>query len=183
MKEGCHIWSRKRTTTSRQGTGQQARERSRRATRRSDVWGRRQRTQQRKTTERLVRFLVSQDMVAANTLNSKHPTGLVTCRTPAARTFAPPFDVGPYQQIDFVLVQHRWKNAVQHVRNDIRAPLQSDHAPQVAQFRVRFKGEAPRRAPRPVRSASEEATEEKLERYNQLVRDALVGRDTARIVC
>ena len=90
--------------------------------------------------ERLYDFCESNGFVASNTLFEHHNRRKYTWKSPGDRY---------RNQIDYILVEKRWRNGILDCRTYPGADIDSDHILLVAKLRIRLtKLNKPRRAPR-----------------------------------
>lgn len=80
--------------------------------------------------DRLLDFCTQQRLAAMNIFFQHHPRRQYTWRSPGDRT---------YNQIDFILVDERWKSAVGNVKTYPGADCGSDHQLLVMRMRIRYK--------------------------------------------
>ncbi len=82
----------------------------------------------------------SADLKATNTFYAKSPEKLATYRTPEARKdLMAPFTRPYFEQLDYILIQDRWKNSILETEADMWANLSSDHRPVICKFRFKLK--------------------------------------------
>ena len=80
--------------------------------------------------DRLVQWCESKDMIITNTWFKEHPRRLYTWRSPGDRS---------RNQIDFIVINNRFKRAVKGVKTYPGADCGSDHVPVVATFQCKLK--------------------------------------------
>jgi hypothetical protein len=80
--------------------------------------------------DRLEEFCLTNNMVIGNTLFEHHPRRLWTWKSPGD---------GTRNQIDFIMVDRRWKSSMQNVRTRPGADCGSDHQLLVARFKLKLK--------------------------------------------
>ena len=44
-----------------------------------------------------------------------------------------------YETLDYVCIQHRWRNGCTNVENDLTCKISTDHLPLIADFRFKLK--------------------------------------------
>uniref|UniRef100_A0A8D8T3N0 Craniofacial development protein 2 n=1 Tax=Cacopsylla melanoneura TaxID=428564 RepID=A0A8D8T3N0_9HEMI len=80
--------------------------------------------------ELLCTFAVEHDLIVTNTFFQQHPRRLYTWKSPDKRT---------RNQIDFVLINDRFKNSLLSIKTYPGADVKSDHNPLVGKLRTRLK--------------------------------------------
>ena len=80
--------------------------------------------------EELVNFAIENELSIMNTLFQKHPRRLFTWTSPDGNT---------KNQIDYVLIQQRWKSAISDVGTVPSADYDSDHEMLKATFKIRLR--------------------------------------------
>ena len=80
--------------------------------------------------EELVNFAIENKLSIMNTLFQKHPRRLFTWTSPDGNT---------KNQIDYVLIQQRWKSAISNVGTVPSADCDSDHEMLKATFKIRLR--------------------------------------------
>ena len=96
----------------------------------SDVVGKHGLGTRNERGDRLYEFCMANKLVVGNTLFQHHPRRLWTWSSPGDRT---------RNQIDFIIVQKRWRSTLQNVRTRPSAECGSDHQLLVAKLKVRLK--------------------------------------------
>ena len=79
---------------------------------------------------RLISFCEENDLVIANTMFKQHPRRLYTWKSPG--------DVCR-NQIDYILIRRRYRNAVRNVSTYPGADISSDHNPVVMKIQLKLK--------------------------------------------
>lgn len=137
------------------------------------VEGREEDTQQvRENTIRFLDFLVEQDMVATQTRGTVAVRDGATYRPPGQVERGAPWARGRYQQIDYIVVQHRWANMARRTCIDRCAQVDSDHWPVLPRLAANICTQHPKVTGRP-RPEYSEATEAQVRAYNVAVGDSL----------
>ena len=78
-----------------------------------------------------------------------------------------------YEQLDFMLVQSRWKNSVKNVQADPKSNIESSHNPLIATIEVKLKSMGkPHQEPK---ASYLKCTEEQQNAYNEALREAVPG--------
>ena len=80
--------------------------------------------------EELVNFAIESELSIMNTMFQKHPRRLFTWTSPDGNT---------KNQIDYVLIQQRWKSAISNVETVPSADCDSDHEMLKATFKIRLR--------------------------------------------
>ena len=80
--------------------------------------------------EELVNFAMENELAIMNTMFQKHPRRLVTWVSPDGKT---------KKQIDFIMVQRRWKSAISDTQTILSADCDSDHELLKANFKLKLK--------------------------------------------
>ena len=83
-------------------------------------------------------FCSANNLVIRNTLFEHHPWRLCTWSSPCDRT---------RNQIDYIMVQKRWRSTLQNVRTRPSADCGSDHQLLVAKLKLRLKAKKESRPP------------------------------------
>ena len=78
-------------------------------------------------------------MKVANTLFEKPPQKLITYKENKAHPRGPPWTRYPYETLDYILVQNRWKNSITNLESDVYANIASDHFPLWMRIRIKLK--------------------------------------------
>lgn len=94
---------------------------------------------------RFVEFCLRHRLVAKNTCFQKTDADLVTHRSVGTNTWQPPWQLHKFGQIDFVLVNDNWKNAVYNVSSTSVHTIQTDHKMLISD--VKFKLKSRKRKP------------------------------------
>ena len=82
--------------------------------------------QQRNRTE-FIMFCQNHDYVVTNTWFEKPVSKLITYRNPTSHTFEPPYNTNKFGQLDFILVNQRWRNSFHNVESSLPQAITSDH--------------------------------------------------------
>ena len=88
--------------------------------------------------ELLLDFCRTFKLRAMNTTFQKPPCKLATWKAMGTKT-GDPYDRQHFDQLDYVLVPHRWKNGILNVESQMGANIDSDHAPILVKTRFRLK--------------------------------------------
>ena len=99
---------------------------------------------------RLVDLLVEEDLVAMNTVFKKQNQKLFTYTEDKGGKKEPPFvrftgsleernKEYRFETLDYMCIQHRWRNGCMNVENDLSCKLATDHVPLVSDFRFKLK--------------------------------------------
>ena len=122
--------------------------------------------QQRNRTE-FIMFCQNHDYVVTNTWFEKPMSKLITYRNPTSHTFEPPYNTNKFGQLDFILVNQRWRNSFHNVESSLPQAITSDHKILMAQMKTRLA--KPRKKPLPSRKHFRQPTDEQLEAFNRHV--------------
>ena len=130
--------------------------------------------QQQDNRERFISMCQDNHLVAANTLFQKDPAKLVTYRNTTTPNFSEPFTTSRFAQLDFVLINSRWKNAITNVESSCFHPITTDHKLLVANLRVKL---AKRRyAETTKRPKYRPPTQNQIHKYNMQVAELVQDR-------
>ena len=98
-------------------------------------------------------------------------TSPITYRNVAAPNFHPPYTLDRYGQLDFILINRKWKNAVTNAESNLQTSVTTDHKLLVANIRTKL---AAKKQPCQTRSARYRThTTEQLHRYNEKVQELI----------
>ena len=86
--------------------------------------------EQNERGERFVQWCAAKEQVITNTWFQEHPRRLWTWRSPGGET---------KNQIDYITINQRFRNAVQHCKTYPGADCGSDHLPVVCKLKIRLK--------------------------------------------
>ena len=78
------------------------------------------------------------NMIPTDSLFQKPPATLATWTKPGTQK-EDPYDRQHYDQIDYILTTRRWRNGFRNVESELRANIDSDHAPVTAITNFKFK--------------------------------------------
>ena len=116
---------------------------------------------------RFISFCQEHSLVVSNTWFEKEAAKLVTYRCVAAPNFQGPYTPKRYAQLDFILINKRWKNSFINVESSNNHAISTDHKLLVAKVAVKL---AKRNTKKPVkRGIFRPPTAEEIQKYNELV--------------
>ena len=116
---------------------------------------------------RFISFCQEHSLVVSNTWFEKEAAKLVTYRCVAAPNFQGPYTPKRYAQLDFILINKRWKNSFINVESSNNHAISTDHKLLVAKVAVKL---AKRNTKKPVkRGIFRTPTAEEIQKYNELV--------------
>ena len=93
---------------------------------------------QKDNRSRFITFCQENGFVICNTWYQKSLSKLVTYRNVAAPNFQGPYTTDRYSQLDYVLINQRWKNCIQNVETNDQHAVSTDHKLLVAEARVKL---------------------------------------------
>ena len=93
---------------------------------------------QKDNRSRFITFCQENGFVICNTWYQKSLSKLVTYRNVAAPNFQGPYTTDRYAQLDYVLINQRWKNCIQNVETNDQHAVSTDHKLLVAEARVKL---------------------------------------------
>ena len=95
----------------------------------------------------MVEFCLEHGLVVANTLFQKSPEHLVAYLSGGVSQWGHPFHFHKYAQLDFMLVNSRWKNSILNVSSTYVHALDTDHRLLKTDVKFKLKAKTP---PQPV---------------------------------
>ena len=120
---------------------------------------------------RFISFCQEHSLVVGNTWFEKEAAKLVTYRCVAAPNFQGPYTPTRYAQLDFILINKRWKNSFINVESSNNHAISTDHKILVAKVAVKL---AKRNTKKPVRrDIFRPPTTEEIQKYNELVASSI----------
>ena len=93
---------------------------------------------QKDNRSRFITFCQENGFVICNTWYQKSLSKLVTYRNVAAPNFQGPYTTDRYAQLDYVLINQRWKNCIQNVETNDQHAVSTDHKLLVAEAKVKL---------------------------------------------
>ena len=120
---------------------------------------------------RFTSFCQEHELVATNTWFEKPLAKLITHRNAATPNYTPPFTTDRFGQIDYILVNHKWRNAITNVETSSRHAVSTDHRLLIAQIRVKLARTPKRQCQKTPRYR--QPTVEQLTHYNDHVQEML----------
>ena len=109
-------------------------------------------------------FCQEHDLTVVNTLFQKDKSKLITYRNVAAPNFHPPYTLDRYGQLDFILINRKWKNAVTNAESNLQTSVTTDHKLLVANIRTKLAAKKQSCQTRSARYRT--PTTEQIHRYN-----------------
>ena len=94
--------------------------------------------QQKDNRERFLTMCQDNRLVVTNTLFQKDPAKLVTYRCPTTLSFSEPYTTSRFAQLDYMLINTKWKNAVTNVESSCSHSITTDHKLLVGTLRVKL---------------------------------------------
>ena len=94
--------------------------------------------------EKLLDFCRQHNLQVMNTRFAKTPAKLATWRAWSTKHGDP-----LNSQLEYILIEHRWKNGVRNIEANIYAKIDSDHAPVMATCQFKLKAIGQRTQTRP----------------------------------
>lgn len=113
---------------------------------------------------RFISFRQEHDLTVVNTLFQKDKSKLITYRNVAAPNFHPPYTLDRYGQLDFILINRKWKNAVTNAESNLQTSVTTDHKLLVANIRTKLAAKKQSCQTRSARYRT--PTTEQIHRYN-----------------
>ena len=108
--------------------------------------------------------------MTANTFFQKPNSQLATWRHPSCNDHED-WSRSSYDQIDYILVQRRWRNTVTHCYSDTSVPIKADHFPFIAEVKIKLR--ATERYNKHAPEHYIEATELEKEVFNKTLQDTV----------
>ena len=125
---------------------------------------------------KFVEFCLSNQLVAKNTFFMKPEADLVTYRAVGVKTWQPPWQLHKYAQMDFVLINDKWKNAITNVYSSHIHTVETDHKLMVAHIHFKLKTSSHKNKNRPPRF--HQPTPEQIDNYNRRVAEHMHSQAT-----
>lgn len=122
-------------------------------------------------------FCLSHNLVVKNTMFEKPEGDLITHRAVGTKEFNAPWDMHKYAQLDYILVNDQWKNAVLDAGTTTLNTIDTDHKLLVADVRVKLRKQPPQNIDRSMKFHT--ATPEHKQAYNEHIRGILNERSGA----
>ena len=130
---------------------------------------------QKDNRTRFVSFCQEHGFVISNTWFPKEPSKLVTYRNVAAPHFQGPFTTDRYAQLDYILINQRWKNSIHNVETSNSHAISTDHKLVIAEATVKLAVRTKGQECRSLRFRK--PTEEQIRHYNELVSQKVQTQD------
>ena len=124
-------------------------------------------TDQRRNRIEFIMFCQNHGYVVTNTWFEKPISKLVTYRNPTSLTFEPPYNTNKFGQLDFILVNQRWRNSFHNVETSLPQAITSDH--KVLMAHIKTKLAKPRTKTLPSRKHYRQPTDEQMQDFNRHV--------------
>ena len=120
---------------------------------------------------RLLEFCLEWDFVIKNTFFQKTQEQLITYRAVGVSTWEEPFNFNEYAQLDYILINSPWKNAIRNINSTYIHTLETDHKLLIAdvEFRLKIRKKSSRTAP----ARFHKPTEAHLNSYNNQIRSKI----------
>ena len=112
-------------------------------------------------------FCLAHNMIAKNTVFQKSDAELVTYKAVGVKNWQPPWQLHKYAQMDYVLINNRWKNAITDVNTTHVHAVDTDHKMLVATTRFKLKSVHPQRPTLTQRYRT--PTDQQLTNYNDQI--------------
>ena len=122
---------------------------------------------QLESRSKFVEFCLNRRFVVRNTFFQKPDGKLVTFKGAGVRMWQPPWQLHKYGQMDFLLVNDPWKNAVTDIYTTEVHAIDTDHKLLVSN--VKFKLKAKKRNPTTTRLKFHKPSTQDIDGYNALV--------------
>ena len=94
--------------------------------------------QQKDNRERFLSMCQDNRLVVTNTLFQKDPAKLVTYRNPTTLSFSEPDTTSRFAQLDYMLINTKWKNAVTNAESGCCHSITTDHKLLIGTLRVKL---------------------------------------------
>ena len=122
--------------------------------------------------QHFINLCIDHNRLPMNTWFSKPRPKLATYRAPTALFFeSSNIDVNKFAQIDYILINRQWRNAVQDVEHIHHTLLDSDHALLIAKIKVKLADK--RKIYTKTRNKFRDPTDNELCKYNQLFQQGI----------
>ena len=130
--------------------------------------------------DRCIEFCFKQDLILANTRFKKTKEKTATFRTPGTLE-TEGIEHKKHEQIDYIAVQHRWKNTITDAESNTNANLDSDHYPVTATIRIKLRATHNKKGP--GRKKYEISTKEQKEQRNKMLTEKMleISKDNTNI--
>ena len=122
---------------------------------------------QRRNRIEFIMFCQNHGYVVTNTWFEKPISKLVTYRNPTSLTFEPPYNTNKFGQLDFILVNQRWRNSFHNVETSLPQAITSDHKVLMAHMKTKLA--KPRTKTLPSRKHYRQPTDEQIQDFNRHV--------------
>ena len=96
---------------------------------------------------RMLEFCVANGFVASNTFFQKSDEQLVTHKAVGVKHWSAPWQLHKYAQMDYVLINNRWKNAIRNTYTSFVHAVDTDHKLLVANVKFKLKANPPKSHP------------------------------------
>ncbi len=126
----------------------------------------------RENRQRFVETCLGNDLQVMNTYFEKSKEHQVTQKARSGEeSFQPPWETDRYTQMDYVLVNKRWKNTITDVESRPRAYFNSDHCIVIAKIRVKLTKNGQKNNMEEIIRYRKPSKEQK-DKYNEKIKDA-----------
>ena len=122
---------------------------------------------------RCIQYCLKHNLILSNTRFKKTKEKTATFRWPGIE-INEEITHKNHEQIEYIAVQHRWKNSVLNAESDSKANIKSDHYPVIATIRIKLKARAKKIGP--GRQKYMESTKEQKEIRNNRLLTQLIDR-------
>ena len=88
---------------------------------------------------RFAEFCLSHDMAARSTFFEKPAEQLVTYKAVGVKEWKPPWQIHKFTQMDFFLINSKWKNSITNTTTTNAHAVETDHKPMIASVTFKLK--------------------------------------------
>ena len=92
----------------------------------------------------MVEFCLEYGFVVSNTLFQKSDDHLVTYKSVGVKHWSPPWQLHKYAQMDYIVINNRWKNAIKNVDTSYIHTVDTDHKLLIASVKFQLKANPPK---------------------------------------
>ena len=93
---------------------------------------------------RMVEFCLEYGFVASNTLFQKADDHLITYKSVGVKHWSPPWQLHKYAQMDYIVINNRWKNAIKNIDTSYIHTVDTDHKLLIASVKFQLKANPPK---------------------------------------
>ena len=94
---------------------------------------------QQDNRSRFIEFCLARNMVVKNTFFQKSDEQLVAYKSVGVKSWHPPWQLHKYAQMDVVLINQKWKNAVENIYTTAVHTVDTDHKLMIAEVKFKLK--------------------------------------------